>query len=172
MSFLTTSRLRLRPLIEEDFPFMYRLQSDPVVMRFIRAAATEEAPVRERMAIWLRYGAENPGFGVFLIEAIDSDQAIGHGVFRHADYKPGRDIEVGYVIAPEFAGQGLATECVQGMQAHAVEKLNLEKLVAYTDPENAASNRVLEKCGFVRDGLEEIYDGISQRWLWRKTSQV
>jgi RimJ/RimL family protein N-acetyltransferase len=39
--------------------------------------------------------------------------------------------------------------------------------VAYTDETNLASNRVLEKCGFYRAGMEHIYGGDCLRWEWK-----
>lgn len=60
-------------------------------------------------------------------------------------------VEIGYGIAEELRGQGLATAAVSKVLVLAREH-GARKVVAGTDPDNIASQRVLEHCGFVRDG--------------------
>lgn len=73
------------------------------------------------------------------------------------DFDAGRDLEIGYVLLPRFAGQGLATEVASSLTDYLFRELRAEKVVAVTDPENAASQRVLEKCGFQPKSRLEIY---------------
>lgn len=62
--------------------------------------------------------------------------------------------EMGYVVASGYWGRGIATRAVK-MAAEAVfeEWDHLERLEAVVDSENTASQRVVEKAGFVRDGV-------------------
>ncbi len=161
---LITARLLLRPYQEADFPDLFRLQCDPEIMRYIRPVETEEAPVRERIAQWLQYGSDNPGYLVFMIEHLDNQEFVGYGVFRHHDFTPGNDIEIGYSLSKEFWGQGYATEVVRRLLAYAHATLKLPKVVAFTDPENHLSNRVLERCGFVCVCKEQLETGERLGW--------
>ena len=61
-------------------------------------------------------------------------------------------VEIGYGVLPEYEGQGYTTEAVQAMTAWAFGEKDVVFVEAETDPENKASQRVLEKCGFVPDG--------------------
>lgn len=61
-------------------------------------------------------------------------------------------VEIGYGILPEYEGQGYTTEAVQAMTQWAFQQKDVVFAEAETDPENKASQRVLEKCGFVPDG--------------------
>jgi len=164
---IITEHLIIRPYQESDFPDFYRLAADPVAMKFIRPAATEEGPVRERLDAMKAYRAENPGLGSFIIRRASNGEAVGNMVLRHADWKPEREMEVGYGINPEYWGQGLASEALRGLMNYALTEMEQTFLVAFTDENNGASNRVLEKQGFVRVGIEIIYENECVRWEYR-----
>ena len=61
-------------------------------------------------------------------------------------------VEIGYGVLPEHEGQGYTTEAVQAVMEWAFKQKDVVFVEAETDPENKASQRVLEKCGFVPDG--------------------
>jgi RimJ/RimL family protein N-acetyltransferase len=133
-------------------------------MRFIRPAETEEAPVRERMAQWEKYASENPGFGVLTLETADNQHFVGYAVFRHLHFQPGNEVEIGYSIAPDFAGAGMATEAAKRLVQYGAEALGIRQFVAYTNQQNLASNRVLQKTGFSRVGEEVVNGNDCFRW--------
>jgi len=61
----------------------------------------------------------------------------------------------GYVLARDAWGLGYATEALRAM-VELAPTLGVRKLVAICHPEHAASERVLGKCGFVREGLRSV----------------
>ncbi len=61
--------------------------------------------------------------------------------------------EVGWMIASERHGQGLAAEAALAAIADAFLRVDLERVVSFTLPENLASRRVMEKCGLTYRGL-------------------
>lgn len=65
---------------------------------------------------------------------------------------------------PEFEGQGLTTEAVVAMCQWAIKQEGVNCIEAETDPDNRASQRVLEKAGFLPNGVigEE-----GPRFVWR-----
>ena len=73
-------------------------------------------------------------------------------------------VEIGYGIKPEFEGQGLTTEAVVAMCQWAIKQEGVNCIEAETDPDNRASQRVLEKAGFLPNGVigEE-----GPRFVWR-----
>ncbi len=161
MIILETARIRVRELGDHDLEHMFKFMSDPDIMRYIRAPDTDRAAVRERMTKWAQYHAEHPKLGVFALETLDTANFAGYCVARHVNFEAGKDLEVGYAVGPEFAGQGLATEVAAGLAAYLFQEFQPEKVVAFTAPENTASQRVLEKSGFQRTGTAEVYDGES-----------
>ncbi len=64
--------------------------------------------------------------------------------------------EVGYRVAEQVAGRGVATSTLRKLCGLAVEQYGLRTLKAKTNNENVASQRVLEKAGFVPVGPTEV----------------
>ena len=62
--------------------------------------------------------------------------------------------EIGYHTVKAHAGQGLATEAVRAFLPVMMDKLGLTQVAGICDAQNAASIRVMEKCGFTR-----VYEG-------------
>jgi len=162
MTIYNTARICIREFREGDLEPLFRLMSDPEIMRYIRAPDTEIEMVRNRLVTWAAYHAEHPKLGVFALESIEDGAFAGYCVARHVGFEAGKDLEVGYAIAPELAGKGLATEVAQGLSDYLFDAFPVDKLVAFTDPRNVVSQRVLEKSGFQRTGVvTNVYDGES-----------
>jgi ribosomal-protein-alanine N-acetyltransferase len=157
MTVLETQRLRIDAIRDADFDILYRLQSDPETMRFIRKPETDPEVVRGRMEEWKQYAAGNPGLGVWAIRWKETGAFAGYGVLRHVKFEPGREFEVGYTVAPEFWGRGIASEFTRAMVEYAFRTMDAPRVVAYTDPDHRKSQRVLEKCGFRYTGADSVY---------------
>ncbi|WP_017603616.1 GNAT family N-acetyltransferase [Nocardiopsis alkaliphila] len=71
---------------------------------------------------------------------------------------------VGYWVAADSNGRGLATEAVAEVVELAFGPWNLHRVQAETLPENIASQRVLERNGFTRYGTVPEYLRIAGRW--------
>ncbi|MBE9373927.1 GNAT family N-acetyltransferase [Saccharopolyspora sp. HNM0983] len=71
---------------------------------------------------------------------------------------------IGYWVAADRAGGGVATAAVALAQDHGFGPAGLHRLEATVRPENAASIRVLEKTGFRREGLFERYLDVAGAW--------
>ncbi|MBR8742615.1 GNAT family N-acetyltransferase [Nocardiopsis sp. MG754419] len=71
---------------------------------------------------------------------------------------------IGYWVAADRNGRGFAGRAVAEVAALAFGMLNLHRLQAETLPENAASQRVLERNGFTRFGTAPEYLWIAGRW--------
>lgn len=61
--------------------------------------------------------------------------------------------EIGYGISEEYQNKGYATEAVKGVLEWAFSRPEVTAVEAETDPDNTASKRVLEKCGFALNGV-------------------
>jgi ribosomal-protein-alanine N-acetyltransferase len=164
-----TARLEVRPLLDSDFSELYRLLSDPETMRYVRAPYTEEAQAWDRMAFWSDYAQKCPGLGTFVMELKGSDSFVGFCVARQVGYDPtSEEYEIGYILAPEYWGKGLASELVPPLSSYCFDQSPAKHLVAFTDPNNAASQRVLQKAGFRYMGPRQTADGTSAAfWLVR-----
>ena len=61
-------------------------------------------------------------------------------------------MEIGYGIDEQYRCRGYATEAAQAMTAWALAQPGVRRVLAQTEPGNAISRRVLQKCGFVPCG--------------------
>jgi RimJ/RimL family protein N-acetyltransferase len=61
--------------------------------------------------------------------------------------------ELGYTIAPEARGRGVATEALRQVTEWAFAELGLIRIELLISVENAASKKVAERCGYVREGV-------------------
>lgn len=62
-------------------------------------------------------------------------------------------VEIGYGISAEHQGRGYATEAVDAAVSWALSQSKVRRVEAETEPDNKASQRVLEKCGFNPTGM-------------------
>jgi [ribosomal protein S5]-alanine N-acetyltransferase len=71
---------------------------------------------------------------------------------------------IGYWIGEPFAGQGIMTAALRVLLPTLFGELNLHRVEAACIPTNSPSIRVLEKCGFTREGLARRYLCINGVW--------
>ena len=76
-------------------------------------------------------------------------------------------VEVGYAVAPEYEGRGIATAAVALLLAKAAASGEVEVVTAHTLAEPNASTKVLEHAGFERDP-ELALEGEREVWEWRR----
>jgi RimJ/RimL family protein N-acetyltransferase len=165
---LRTARLRLRPYRPADFETLFReLVLDPVVTRLwhdyadgLLTEADKRAMAERDLGSWIAEGIA-AGYPTWVIEAADpalgppGDFVGAAGVFPPQN-EWGPEPEVGCLLASRHHGRGLATEALSAVIADATERLGIAVLVGIVDEANAASIRLVEKCGFV---LERSFTG-------------
>ncbi|MDE1881920.1 MAG: GNAT family N-acetyltransferase, partial [Euryarchaeota archaeon] len=133
-------------LLESDLPILYEHQRDPEAIRM--AAFTPEG-FEDRAKFLARWAKMLLGPQV-LARAIEVDGKLSGYVVHFEMFG---DPAVAYWIAREAWGQGVATRALQGF----LLEIPRRPLFARVAADNIASQRVLEKCGFVRYGRERAY---------------
>jgi [ribosomal protein S5]-alanine N-acetyltransferase len=159
---LHTERLELRRLGPADVDAVFRLQSDPAVVKFfgrapyLTRAEAEQRIVNESAAI------ERGDSVRWALAPREGGEIVGTAGF----WRWGRDhhlAEIGYELAPEHWGRGLATEALRAIVRYGFAEQGLHRVEANLEPGNVRSARVLEKLGFVREGVLRqnwFYDGV------------
>lgn len=148
---LATQRLLLRPWQESDrLPFQ-KLNSDPDVMEFMPSPLTAEESDQAMERIEEHF--EHYGFGLYAAELRENETFVGFIGLSvpafDAPFMPA--VEIGWRLAVEYWGRGLATEGAQEMLRYAFEDLALSSLVSFTVPNNLRSRQVMEKLGMIHD---------------------
>jgi ribosomal-protein-alanine N-acetyltransferase len=167
---IRTARLTLRHAQAGDLGDVHAMLSNPAAMRYW---STPEHECIEQSRRWLE-GMINEGSDSddYLIE--HEGRVIGKaGMWRMP--------EVGYLVHPDFWGQGLAREAMQALIPHIFARHQIDALTAESDPRNTASLRLLDKLGFRETGrasrtmqwrdewCDSIYLGLSRTdWARRK----
>jgi len=152
---LQTLRLELREFVPADVDDLYRLDSDPRVVKYLGGEPLSREEVEANLRrIRIGYRA-NYGLGIWRAARRDSGAFIGWFCLK---YMPkSTDVEVGYRLVPEAWGQGFATEGAQALVAYGFDDLGLYKIVGVTHRDNRASQRVLVKAGLNSRGWSRYY---------------
>ena len=99
---------------------------------------------------------QNPGqriwYAIWKMQLNDeTSRSVGDLSFKGLDANG--LVEIGYGMKKEYEGQGYMTEAVTAMARWASEQIGVNYVEAETDPDNKASQRVLEKTGFRLTGI-------------------
>lgn len=158
---LETPRLTLSSIGPLDRDFFFALQLDPSVMAFVadsRTAAMIEDKFQQACLPWDKTA---PQWLSLVVREKASNSPIGlHGF--HSNWAH-RQAELGFLFAPAFQGKGYAKEATQAIIALAKEQ-GFHKLTAVVTSGNAASAKLLEKCGFEREGVLKEHFLLRGKW--------
>ena len=156
MMILDTDRLSLRRWRDADRAAFARMNADARVMEFMPALLTREQSDENVDRIEKHF--ERHHFGLCAAELRADGSFIGFiGIWVpefQAAFTP--CVEIGWRLAAEYWGRGLATEGARAITAYAFEILKLPELVSFTVPGNVRSQRVMEKLGMTRDPGEDF----------------
>ena len=166
---LHTARLRLRPFDDSDANALFLLHSDAHVLRYWDAPPWTERARAERFITACQQMAEEGSGTRLALERVSDGAFIGWCSLTR--WNPGhRSASLGYCYDAAAWGHGYATEAASVVLQWAFEALELNRVQAETDTRNAASARVLEKLGFVREGtLREdcvVNGDVSDSWVY------
>ncbi|WP_181772712.1 GNAT family N-acetyltransferase [Amycolatopsis pittospori] len=159
---IKTARLRLRALTEADTEAIVELFSDPAMSSHFAVPLTEPDRVREMVGRRLSYRGP-AGMGHWVIER-DGD-VIGLAHLRPSEELPGDVPEIGYYLAREHGGQGLATEAASALLEHGLAGLGLSSVWALVGESNVASLNLVRRLGFLDVGSGEHYGSGPHRVL-------
>jgi ribosomal-protein-alanine N-acetyltransferase len=158
---LETERLLLRRVSKDDLNEILELRGNPETMKFIPRplVKTEEDALNHFKMIDEKI-EKNEGIN-WAITVRGNPKLIG--IIGHYRIQPeNHRCEIGYMILPQYKGQGIVTEAIKAVLEYGFEDMNMHSIEAVIDPDNIASERVLQKNGFVKEAhiLEnEYYDG-------------
>lgn len=165
---LEDEAIRLRPWREDDLWARVDAWRDAEANRFMLQPAPRR-PSLDAARAWLadRERRREDGEALFLVVADRAtDRALGWTWLHQLD-RAHRLGELGYLVLRDARGRGIATRAATLLAGWALEALELERLVLYTFPENAASQRVAEKAGFHRAGTQSQRLGLRRVELVR-----
>ena len=141
-----TDRLRLRPFCHEDLDLIFRLYTDPEILRYTPFDVMSNAAVELHLARIIQDWEQVPqqSFEFAMIRK-DAGEPVGR---CHILIDPATDTGmIGWLLLKEHWGQNYAFESGEALIHCCFERLGLHRVNAVCNPENMASRRVLERLG-------------------------
>jgi RimJ/RimL family protein N-acetyltransferase len=156
MSALLTPRLELRRWRTADRAPFIHLNADPRVMEYFPAllTAAESSEMMARIEDhFLRYG-----FGLWAAELRETGEFTGFIGLNMPTFETHFTpcVEIGWRLAPQFWGHGLATEGARAVLHYGFTDLALPEIVAFTVPANHRSRRVMEKLAMTHNPADDF----------------
>lgn len=158
---LQTNRLLLRRVNESDVKEILELRSNPETMKFIPRPLLQnkkEALSHLKMIDEAIENNKGINWGITLKENPKLLGIIGFYRIQPENYRA----EIGYMILPEFQGKGIITEAIEVLLSYGFNAMSLHSVEAVIDPDNIASEKVLQKCNFTKEAHfreNEFYGG-------------
>lgn len=150
LSELCDGRLRLRRMDERDVAAVTAICQDEEIQRWTRVPSpyTEEDG---RGYLELSRSALEEGRGAHLLVVDGADRILGSVGLSIDAYD--RDGEVGYWVAPDARGRGVAAAASRLMIRWGFDELGLDRCTLKAATTNLASNAVAERLGFTHEGV-------------------
>ncbi len=161
---LASERLLLRQIKETDVQEIFGLRSDADVMKYVPRPLcknTDEAMGHIKMINQKIETNEGINWAITLNGNDTLIGIIGHYRISWENFRS----EIGYMLSPKYAGQGITTEAVKLMILYGFEQMGMHSLEGVIDPHNIASAKVLEKNGFVKEAHLKENEFFSGKFL-------
>ena len=165
---IEAERLTLRPPMHSDFRAWaaVRLESRDFLVPWEPTWATDHLSRKAftNRVYWAQRSISNgTAMPLFMFRRTD-DALVGAITLDHIKRGPAQSGITGYWIGQPFARQGFMREAIQAVVHHAFTVMDLSRIEAGCLPENQASRRLLEQCGYKYEGVAQSYLQINGRW--------
>lgn len=163
---ITTERLVVRSFRPGDEDEVLAYRSVPEVVRYIPGDPKTREEVADLVAERSTAGRIDEKNRALTL-AVELDGRVVGDVLVHLDGLDGADgkqVELGWVFAPDIAGQGYATETARELLRVAFDELGVHRAWAQLDALNVASARLCERLGMRREALFEKASWFKEEW--------
>ncbi|WP_163504966.1 GNAT family N-acetyltransferase [Fodinicola acaciae] len=155
---LDTERLHLRALRIEDAEHLYPLYAEPDFVRFISLRPATVAELTDAVAKRLAE-PKPPGMGNWVWLDRATGAYVGQGGLWPSIHLPGAPVEMGWFLARDRWGQGLAAEAVRAQLDYAFGELDVPEVWATVHVDNERSLALAARFGFAERGGGELPAG-------------
>lgn len=164
---ITTERLILRKIGQQDLEDLFEMDADPDVHKFIENKPVKSHDEIVKVIELINQQYEENGVGRWAVVDKITHECLGWAGLKYFRQNLNNHInfyELGYRFKKKHWGKGYATESGKAIIRYGFSVLNAESLFAITHPENQDSVKVLRKLGF--DLIEQFdYEGDLTNWF-------
>lgn len=160
---IKSNRLFMRPVYEGDADGLLPMYSDISIYRYrpgLPRTSTES--VKKAIKRFKQSMKQKESVAFTILERLSGGKIMGLVEVFNVDPRV-EQVEIGYTVAPEFQGQGIATEAIKNIVDYLIGEIGFNRVRATVHVENVASQKALLKNGFVLEGMErqgEFWQGI------------
>jgi len=159
---LTTDRLMLRPVKNEDIDFIFQGLSNPKVIQYYGISCSNLDAAHAQIE-WYRQ-IEVAGSGQFWLLQQADEQPIGvAGYYYH--HPVHRKAEIGAWLLPEFWRMGFMSEAVSAIIRYMRKEKQIHRIEGFIEPGNEASEQLVRKLGFVFEGTLRECEWKAERFI-------
>uniref|UniRef100_UPI0032179531 GNAT family N-acetyltransferase n=1 Tax=uncultured Draconibacterium sp. TaxID=1573823 RepID=UPI0032179531 len=161
-----TERLYIRPCIEDDAEFIYKLLNCESWLKYIgdrNVKSIEEAQLYIKVKMYPQL--KRLGFGNYTV--IRKSDNTKMGTCGLHDREGLEAIDIGFAFLPEFEGQGYAFESAEKIKRAGFDLFLLTEICAITLPRNHSSQKLLEKIGMRFDRYITLPDDSEKLMFYR-----
>lgn len=140
-----------------DLDDLYALYADPEMRRYYPEGTLTYEETKEELEWFINGHPKHPELGLWATLLKPTGEFIGRNGLLPWAIDGKDEVEIAYMIAKKYWGQGLGAEAAAGIRDYAFQQLGLRRLICMVDPENAASARVAQKIGmtFEQEAVDE-----------------
>ena len=145
---LETKRLILREMKKEDTEAFLDIFSDPIAMQYFGVIFD-----LAQMKTWVQSNLEHQakyGFSLLTVVLKQNDEIIGDCGLETTEIESELVVGIGFDFRRKYWNKGYATEAAMAVRDYGFKKYNFDKISAWINPENVASQRVAEKIGMIK----------------------
>ncbi|KAB8133681.1 GNAT family N-acetyltransferase [Gracilibacillus oryzae] len=154
---LETKRLVLRKVTKEDANSILNYLSDEEVMKYYGLEPFKSIDDALDEIAWyqsIQVNSTGIRWGITLKE---QEIVIGSCGFHNITSQHFR-AEIGFELTREHWGKGIAAEAVEAIISYGYQHMNFQRIEALIEPLNLSSQKLVEKLGFLREGLLRNYE--------------
>lgn len=142
---LETERCILREIKVEDLERLYEIYEEPSITRYMEPLYEKREEERRYTEAYIQNMYGFYGYGIWIVEEKETGRIIGRAGLENRE---DGEIELGYMVAKEAQGKGIAYEVCRAILTYAEENLGMEQIACYVRTGNEASVRLCGKLGF------------------------
>lgn len=168
MKILSTERIQLRWLSDDDSDFIIALLNDPAFIRNIADRGVRNTEDALKYIKKMRDNYHSQGYGFFLVESFQGEKmGIAGIIHREGLSHP----DIGFAFLPQYCGKGFAYESSHALKNMAELEWGMNKILAIVSPGNTPSQKLLVKLGLRFDKLIRLTekDDEVELFVWEKS---
>ncbi|WP_410597227.1 GNAT family N-acetyltransferase [Amycolatopsis sp. lyj-23] len=160
---LRGKKTSLREIASTDGPALFRIVGDDRVTKFMSFDSRSREVAQKSVDDVVERSKARPRTEYYLaITCAGDDELIGTCRIAYSGMQAAK---LGYMVAADYWGNGYATDAVSVMLDFAFRELDLHRVTAAIGPANPASQAVVKRLGFSREGV--LRDHVFTNGTWR-----